>query len=73
MTSLNKMVMMKSKNPRITLLHVLLAEVCNKKPEALLFVSSIHSDLQTTTRFDLCKFIYTQYIVLKEFTNTFCL
>ena len=50
MSSLNKLVMTKSNNPRMTLLHVLIEEAQKKDPKALNFVDDLLDDLQKASR-----------------------
>lgn len=50
MSSLNKLVMTKSNNPRLTLLHVLVEEARRKDEKALEFVDDLLDDLQKASR-----------------------
>ena len=50
MSSLNKLVMTKSNNPRMTLLHVLVEEAQKKDAKALSFVDDLMDDLQKAAR-----------------------
>nr|KAG5685511.1 hypothetical protein BaRGS_024248 [Batillaria attramentaria] len=50
MSSLNKLVMTKSNNPRLTLLHVLVEEAQRKDKDALEFVDDLLDDLQKASR-----------------------
>ncbi|XP_025087489.1 LOW QUALITY PROTEIN: inverted formin-2-like [Pomacea canaliculata] len=49
-SSLNKLVMTKSNNPRLTLLHVLVEEAQRKDQRALAFVDDLLEDLQKASR-----------------------